>query len=233
VDRNETLETKRGALVRLVLLFVGMTNPRTRGRPRRGTEAQIDHALLEQLLVHGEFATTDAGAAHRYLSYRELAERFGVGLGVVHRFARRHNCLERRVGSGALERPPAVIAVPTSGDLANQPTTAPGTYLRLLPSIREIFVELVESVKRGDTRIASAAEIERMMHIAADLDAEAQQRAMLPPGYPTIEEIEEQYERRMREYEATSPGERGEIPIGLDEPSEPEPSRADEHAPGE
>ena len=40
-------------------------------------------------------------------------------------------------------------------------------------------------------------------------------------------------EQRDREYGLTSPGERGEIPIGLDDPSEPPPMRAEEDAPTE
>jgi hypothetical protein len=185
---------------------------RARGRRTTGTEKQFDETLLEKLLVFGEFTGGD-DARHRYPSYRELAERFGLSHASVHRFARRRNCLERRTGSGALERPRGPDAPPTA------PVVAPSiTDQRLYPSVREIAFDWVAAVKRGEVRIANAAELDRLLRLAADLDAEARQRELLPTGYPTIEEIEDFCERRDREYGLTSAGERGEVPVGLDDP---------------
>ena len=212
----------------------GAIEERQRGRPRRGTEPELDHRELERLLVHGEFVEEDGGrVTHHYPSYRELAERLGVGTTVIHRFARRHNCLERRAGSGAEVDPsrgPVPPQAPTSdappgdapkttpevGGSAAADTAGPDAVdPRMMPTIREIFVTWVRAVQAGEIRIASAGEIEKMMRIAADLDAEAQMRALIPEGVPTLDELQDLYEARMAAYEASSPAERGEIPIGL------------------
>lgn len=185
---------------------------RARGRRRTGTAKQFDEALLEKLLVFGELTPGD-DPQHRYPTYRELAERFDLSHATVHRFARRRNCLERRTGSGALERAREQHVAPDTPTVAASPADE-----RLYPSVRDIAFDWVASVKRGEVRIVNAAELDRLLKLAADLDAEAQQRAMLPAGYPTLEELQDLYERREREYTATTPGERGEIPIGLDAP---------------
>jgi hypothetical protein len=193
-----------------------------RGRPRTGTGPDVDHAELERLLVHGEFTTSSDGVVeHRYLSFRELADRFGISFTLVQRFARRHNCLERRAGSGAEPPPtlaPAATIAASESSAADAPTTAAPTTQAMLPTIREIFVTWVRAVQAGEIRIASAGEIEKMMKIAADLDAEAQMRALIPAGVPTLEELQDLHERLLREYEATTPAERGELDlIGLAE----------------
>ena len=191
--------------------------PPRRGRPRLGQEPDLDRTELERLLVHGDFETTDDGSvSHRYPSFRELADRFGVSKTVIQRFATRHDCLARRTRAGAHEASPR----PTASE-PSTPTGASSAQGRLYPSAREIAFDWVEQIKRGDVRIASAAELERLLRLASDLDAEARQRELLPTGYPTIEEIEDFCEQRDREYGLTSPGERGEIPIGLDDPAAP------------
>lgn len=199
-----------------------------RGRPRLGEEPDLDRTELERLLVHGDFETADHGpVSHHYPSFRELAQRFGVSKTIIQRFATRHNCIARRRPVGALQPGAAEAASGPSAPIASS------VERRLYPSAREIAFEWVDQIKRGDVRIASAAELERLLRLAADLDAEARQRELLPKGYPTIEEIEDFCEQRDREYGLTSPGERGEIPIGLDDPSEPPPMRAAEDAPTE
>lgn len=215
----------------------GAKDERQRGRPRRGTEPEFDHRELERLLVHGEFVDEEGGRpSHRYPSYRELADRFGVGTTFINRFARRHNCLERRAGSGAAVEPPprpgalqARATSPAAGSSdaseaavsgADGPNDGDGAApdvvdARMMPTIREIFATWVRAVQAGEIRITSAGEIEKMMRIAADLDAEAQMRALIPEGVPTLDELQDLYEARMAAYEASSPAERGEIPIGI------------------
>lgn len=194
-----------------------------RGRPRAGTGPEIDHAELERLLVHGEFTTdADGEVTHRYPSFRDLAERFGISFTLVQRFARRHNCLERRAGSGAqppAEAPPPPPAAPAAPHAPATPGSAP-----MLPTVREIFVGWVKAVQAGEVRIASAGEIEKMMKIAADLDAEAQMRALIPVGVPTLEELQDLHEKLLREYDATTPEGRGELDlVGLAERAADEP----------
>lgn len=225
-----------------------MSDGKTGGRPRRGDEPEIDARALEQLLVHGEWITDEHGRmCHRYPSYRDLAARFGVTKTVIHRFARRHNCLERRAGSGADVQPPkrpAAAQAPATSPQA-EPSDASeaaaegadgagsdAVDARMMPTIREIFVTWVRAVQAGEIRIASAGEIEKMMRIAADLDAEAQMRALIPEGVPTLDELQDLYEARMAAYEASSPAERGEIPIGIPgcDVVYDAPSPGDEHA---
>lgn len=202
------------------------------GRPRRGDEPEIDHRELERLLIHGEWLTEDDGRPeHRYPSYRELAERFGVTKTVVFRFSRRHNCLERRAGSGVddsrtraeevSDEDAASAAEDVEALLAESDFGADGDDRRLLPTVREIFVTWVRAVREGEVRITSAGEIEKMMRIAADLDAEAQMRALIPEGVPTLDELQDLYEERQRAFEASTPAMRGRVPVGLDEPLPP------------
>lgn len=202
------------------------------GRPRRGTEPEFDHRELERLLIHGEWESEPGQPPrHRYPSYRELADRFGIAKSTVFRFSRHHNCLERRAGSG-VEDPPARTEEVSPDDAANAAEDVEallaesdfgeeGDDQRLLPTVREIFVTWVRSVREGEIRITSAGEIEKMMRIAADLDAEAQMRALIPEGVPTLDELQELYEERQRAFEASTPAMRGRVPIGLDEPLPP------------
>ena len=218
-----------------------MTDDDTRspGRPRRGDEPDLDHRELERLLIHGEWTEGPDGVErHRYPTYRELAERFGVKKTTVFRFSRLHNCLERRAGSGVegVPHPAGEVAEDEAAEAAKdveellaETDTVEGDDQRMLPTVREIFVTWVRAVQDGEIRITSAGEIEKMMRIAADLDAEAQMRALIPEGVPTLEDLQDLYEERQRGFEASTPAMRGRVPIGLDEPEPPEraPSGAD------
>lgn len=169
--------------------------------------------------MHGEFGDgPDGRTVHSYPTIRELAERFGVSRTTVQRFAQRHNCLARRAGGADAPSPPA---------------SAMRDPERMLPTIREIFVTWIGAVQRGEIVITSAGEIEKMMRIAADLDAEAQMRALIPAGIPTLDELQDLHERAMREYVGTTPGERGELPVGLDAVIAPGEASVDGQEPSE
>lgn len=194
------------------------------GRPRLGEAPVFDENDLERLLVHGEFETPtdDSPATHRYPSFRELAARFGISKTAVERFASRHNCLERRAHPGS----PVATPRMSVGEQATAERKAKSTP----QLVREIFRKWVEDVHAGEIRIATTGEIERMFRLSADYEAEAQLRAMLPAGVLSLEEMQDLYERRTREYEQALPGERGLVPIGIDDPSEPQPDVIDAHA---
>lgn len=175
--------------------------------------------------MHGEWITGEGGRLeHRYPSYRDLGARFGVTKTVIHRFAKRHNCLERRAGSGAEPEPqgapsskPAPAAPPSedADASAGAPPRAEDGDEPMLPTVREIFVTWVRAVQDGEVRITSAGEIEKMIRIAADLDAEAQVRALIPEGVRSLDELQDLHEARVAAYEASTPAARGEVPVGL------------------
>ena len=206
------------------------TPPRRRGgRPRRGQEPKIDRALLERLLIHGELRDREDGRVeHKYPSFRDLAGRFGVSLTTIQRFASRHNCLERRRR--------ATGSPPSEGDPKCTPDGAPEPDVeepRALPEARRFVRAWLRAVSDGEIRIESAGEVEKVLRIAAEFDAEAQNRAIIPKGIRTLEELQDLHERSLREYDASTPGERGLIPIGIALPDEDpafEPERDDETA---
>jgi hypothetical protein len=70
--------------------------PRGPGRPRRA-DGPVDYNAIDKLLVSGEDVMGPDGARrHRFPSFREIGGRFGVSHSLVAKYAREHNCVERR-----------------------------------------------------------------------------------------------------------------------------------------
>jgi hypothetical protein len=72
--------------------------PRSGGRPKKQDAPLIDYDLLDKLLVYGEVVPAESGpgTAVQYPSYRDLAERFGVGSTSIGDYSKKHNCMRRR-----------------------------------------------------------------------------------------------------------------------------------------
>ncbi|NNB91697.1 AT hook motif domain protein [Corallococcus exiguus] len=67
------------------------------GRPTKAEGPRLPHAEVDKLLVEGEEVPTTRGRVkRRFLSLRELAERFGVAHSAVAKYAQQHDCLGRR-----------------------------------------------------------------------------------------------------------------------------------------
>jgi transposase-like protein len=87
------------------------------GRPRRADEPRVDYEALDRLLVGGEEVLgRDGERLQRFPSFREVARRLGVAHSLITKYAREHNCVERRANPTAVrpgrpkrEAPPVVI----------------------------------------------------------------------------------------------------------------------------
>ncbi len=68
------------------------------GRPLKGDAPLINYAELDRLIVFGEHVPCPdgKGTMTSHPSYRELATRYGVSIGVIGDYAKKHNCQNRR-----------------------------------------------------------------------------------------------------------------------------------------
>jgi hypothetical protein len=97
---------------------------RTPGRPRRVDAPQLPVGELDALLVDGEPVTGADGKRRRvFLSFRALAERFGVAHSQIGRFAADHDCLARRARKYAKQ--PTDAAKRPLAPTASEETSAP------------------------------------------------------------------------------------------------------------
>lgn len=74
----------------------GLTGRRA-GRPKKENRLDVEWGAIDRLIVHGEEYEPEEGKpGHRYPTYREIGDRFGITFTTVAKYAKTHNCIERR-----------------------------------------------------------------------------------------------------------------------------------------
>jgi hypothetical protein len=120
--------------------------PRRPGRPRRA-DGPVDYNAIDKLVVSGEDVMgPDGERRHRFPSFREIAGRFGVAHSLVAKYAREHNCVERRAyattvkpGRPRREFEPVVVPkqaprrTPRVVEAVEKDAASPGTELVVPP----------------------------------------------------------------------------------------------------
>jgi hypothetical protein len=194
---------------------------RKRGRPHRHEEYAFDARDLDRLLVHGE---REDGKV-RYPSYRELAARFGVSLGLIGRYATEHSCQERRRrAEWEGDEPPEIMADPAQVEAAeqlDQALSARGAdeasegfaVERILRMAEQWLGHLEDAINEGRLR-PDIADLERFIRVIRQAKAQPDERAGIPEGMPTLEELQDLYEENLRREREHTPAMCGRLPIG-------------------
>ncbi len=206
------------------------------GRPHRGEEPDLDQAALDRLLVHGEETTTPGGEpARRFPSYRELAERFGISKSLVGRYAQQHGCVARRRAAAEARQvaealpaepvadaapPPAPAATPPdlarrAGDLDGALRSADdGLSVERILRMAERWLDLLEeSIDEGRLR-PDLADLERFIRVIKAAKEDADERAGIPDGMPTLDDLQRLYAENERRAREETPATQGRLPHG-------------------
>ena len=199
---------------------------RKRGRPHRHQEYAFDARELDRLLVQGE---REDGKVH-YPSYRELASRFGVSLGLIGRYATEHNCQERRRrAQWDGDEPREIVADPAQREAAEQldqalsasgaGDTAEGFAVeRILRMAEQWLGHLEEAVQEGRLR-PDIADLERFIRVIREAKAQPDERAGIPDGMPTLKDLQALYDENLRREREQTPAMCGRLPVGAIPPS--------------
>ncbi|MCA9609491.1 MAG: hypothetical protein KC619_28015 [Myxococcales bacterium] len=214
-----------------------MTDDDTRspGRPRRGDEPDLDHRELERLLIHGEWTEgADGVERHRYATYRELAERFGISKSLVGRYAQQHNCVARRraaLEAGKAPTPPADTAA-SSAHVPRSPPPAPeleqsageldgalrgaddGLSVERILRMAERWLDLLEEAIDEGRLKPDLADLERFIRVIKAAKEEGDERAGIPEGMPTLADLERLYAENERRAREETPAMQGRLPHG-------------------
>lgn len=198
------------------------------GRPPKHAPAAFDEKALFDALVYGDPpARDDASQTVRYPGYRELADRFGVSLAAIGRFASARDVLARRRDAEqhrALRHqaePLLESAMDADGEL---------TWDEVKRTIRRYFRYINTAIEEGRLR-PDLGELERLARFGEAIKARDANKDLLRPlGLPTLEQLMASIEERDRQYAQSSAAERGLLPIGRSD-EEPGDGALHAHAP--
>ena len=195
---------------------------RKRGRPHRTEHAAFDERALDQLLVHGERVGGEASARVHYPTYRELAERFGISKSLVGRYATEHNCLGRRRAAQLeedvpleVEAPPEQVKAAVNLDAAlDALSSGEGITADRFTRMAETWARQIEEAMEEGRMRPDVADLERLLRLIREVKAEPDERAGIPEGMPTLEDLQDLYEENLRRDREETPAMKGRLPIG-------------------
>lgn len=192
-------------------------DPRAAGRPTRLDGPAFDARELDRLLVYGERSEGRV----RYPTYRELANRFDVSVSTIGRYATQHNCLGRRraveEGDGEppeIEAAPAQVEAATQLDAALDAAEAEGIGVERILRLAESWLrQLEEAIDEGRLR-PDLADLERLLRVIREAKAEPDERAGIPEGMPTLDDLQRLYAENERRAREETPAMQGRLPHG-------------------
>ena len=191
---------------------------RTVGRPSRLDGPAFDARELDRLLVHGE----RNGSKVRYPSYRELATRFDVVVSTIGKYSTEHNCLgRRRAAQLDAEEPPEIDAEPSqiaAGEELDAAFAARSegdgiTAARIIRIAESWCLQLEEAIEEGRMR-PDIADLERFIRVIREAKAEPDERAGIPEGMPTLDDLQRLYAENERRAREETPAMQGRLPHG-------------------
>ncbi len=161
------------------------------GRPRRGERPDIDWKAVDKLLVYGERvkdARTDTSIL-KFPSYRELGRRFKISSTMIGRYARKHNCKQRR--EDFLRREQAVYETKLTEMLASARALDTADMISVLD---EYIRQFGEAVAARQIAVGSLADLNTAARLREFLLGNADSRREVN-GTLTIQAIQAQHKR--------------------------------------
>jgi hypothetical protein len=195
---------------------------RKNGRPKKGDIPRVPYDELERILVFGEVVTCEDGVSTtvHYPSYRDLARRYNVSNSLIAKFAKAHNCLRRR--RDAQTR----IAAKADQKLVEIRSTALALSkedeLRIIDSY---LVGFEKALTEERVRFDNPSDFNTMVRLKEFVQGGADSRQEIHAAL-SLEDIQTRHKRMMKDVEATSAKERGDVEY-LPPAALPQPERLD------
>ena len=186
-----------------------MSDPTPSSR-RPGRRAKVDGPSfptveVDQLLVHGEVVENDDGSGTHvsYPTYREIADRYGVAFSLIGRFAKQHNCIERRKQAAAdtLRRADEKVNEARAERIAL-------TREDEIAIADKFITQFVQALDEGRVRADSVADYNTVCRLKEFLAGGADARTEMTNGMPTLEELQLRYKQNMDEWNRASEAQR-------------------------
>ena len=186
-----------------------MSDPAPSNR-RPGRRAKVDGPSfptveVDQLLVHGEVVENDDGSGTHvsYPTYREIADRYGVAFSLIGRFAKQHNCLERR-------KQAAADTFRRADEKVNEARAERIALTREdeIAIADKFITQFVQALDDGRVRADSVADYNTVCRLKEFLAGGADARTEMTNGMPTLEELQLRYKQNMDEWNRASEAQR-------------------------
>lgn len=180
---------------------------RKNGRPAKGDAPRVPYDELERILVFGEVVTCEDGESTtvHYPSYRDLARRYNVSNSLISVFSKKHNCMRRR--QDAQSR----ISAKADQKLVEIRSTAlalsKDDELRIIDSYLAGFEK---ALAEDRVRFDNPSDFNTMVRLKEFVQGGADSRQEIHAAL-SLEDIQARHKRMMKDVEATSAKERGDI----------------------
>ncbi len=169
------------------------TDKRRGGRPRRGEEHQFPTEEIDKLLVYGEVTIDQEGMPGNtsYPSYREIAKRFDISLGMVHEYSRKHCCLRRR-------EEVAKQQIAQEQDQITEQQAHQLTYGRedVVRTIDKYLAKFEAELDAGRVRMNDPASYSAMLRLRGQILGDEGQKREICPGL-TLEDLERAHQEHL------------------------------------
>lgn len=180
-------------------------NQKKGGRPRKNSEPLVAWDMVDKLLVQGEKVESDKGITTEFPTFRQLAKRFNISHSSVARYAKLHNCLQRR-------RQVAKKAQDISDDQlarlrAEELTVTRDDILRILEIF---FLKFEQALSEGRVRCDNPTDFNTMLRLREFVLGNSDSRTETVCNI-TLDKIEEKYKQLQKEWDASTPEMRGEV----------------------
>ncbi len=178
---------------------------RGRGRPKKEDAPRINYNELDSLLVFGEVVPVDSGdgTCIVYPTYRDIAKRLKVSLGLIGEYAVKHNCARRR--ADAEER----VRIKADQKIVElRATTIALSRDDELRIIDAYLAQFEKALADGRVRFDSPADFNTMARLKEFIQGGADSRQEIHASL-TLEDIQARY-RRAQQVISAPAQERGE-----------------------
>ena len=197
---------------------------RPSGRPHHTEPLAYDAKALDRLLVQGE--VIGDGEGRHFPSYQEAADRFGISKASVGRYAKEHNCLARRrkIQNALEDVAPAPtdvteISAPLDALLASASDVTTKTNVKRLAAITDGLLTTIEEAIAEKRLRPDFADLERVERLTQAWTEREDERAGIPPGMPTLEELQRIHARNEERARTENAAVIGRLPVGCIPPS--------------
>ncbi|MCP4603955.1 MAG: hypothetical protein GY847_26105 [Proteobacteria bacterium] len=181
-------------------------NART-GRRSKNAGPAFPRDDVDRLLVHGEAVERDdgKGPSVHYPSFRELAERYGVSHGLIARYAKQHNCIQRR--EQTQKRAHEMADTKLAELRADELSVRKDDIVRI---IDRFLIQFEEAIADSRVRCDNPSDYNVMVRLRAFVLGDADARSEIIGGL-TIEDLEQRHKEMLESWKDSSPGTRGEV----------------------
>lgn len=176
---------------------------RKSGRPQKGEGPDVPWNEVDQLIVFGEKIVNEntGNTVIEYLSYRQIAERYGVAHSLVASYAKQHNCMRRRRENEGRIR---IKAEEKLVEIRAEELTV--SIEDALVIIDKGILEFGQALDEGRARVDTTGDLNTLLRLKQFLMGNADSRQEVLHGL-SLEELQRRHKNMMQQGDDDEPSE--------------------------